>query len=289
MADAPRFSVTIPAFNAEATLAETVGSVHAQSFGDWEIVICNDGSTDGTLSLAERLAADDPRIRVVSQENRGSGGAYNTAVRNARSDLIVMLSADDLLLPEHLEEFDVFIDVHQEASIFSCDGYYEYEDGARETAAPHLKWKDPAVCTLEDLLSACFFDMGTIYRRSVFDAVGGFREDLYAEDYPFFLLAFAKGHRHAYLNRPLAVHRRNRLQKSADHVRTRQADLAAVRAVVGSGFLSPAEMARGKRVIRHLKLNIRVRKVLGALLGPDRSTKVIDRLLRRGSGGRVRR
>ena len=55
MPEAPRFSVTVPAYNAEATLLETVASVQAQTFSDWELVICNDGSMDGTFALADRI------------------------------------------------------------------------------------------------------------------------------------------------------------------------------------------------------------------------------------------
>lgn len=282
MADTPRFSVTVPAYNAGVTLAETVASVQAQTFSCWELIIVDDGSTDDTLPLAERLATEDARIRVVSQKNRGSGGAYNTAVRTARSDLLVMLSADDLLLPDHLFEFDAFITAHPEASVFSCDGYYEYPSGTRKLAAPNVEWADASTCALDDLLWACFFDMGAVYRRTVFDAVGGFRENIYAEDFLFFLLALAKGYRHAYLTKPLAVHRRNALQKSADHLRMRQADLFAVREVMSTGLLDAVELATGRRVVRHLKRNIRIRRVLGALLGLDRSSALIDRVRHRG-------
>ena len=78
--ETPRFSVTVPAYNAERTLAETLESVLAQTFRDWELVVVDDGSTDGTRALAEHFAARDPRVRVFTQENRGSGGAYNAAV-----------------------------------------------------------------------------------------------------------------------------------------------------------------------------------------------------------------
>lgn len=281
MTDAPRFSVTVPAYNAESTLVATVESVLAQSFTDWELVIVDDGSTDGTLALAERLAVQDARIRVVSQHNRGTGGAYNTAVRNAKSDLLVMLSSDDLLLPEHLREFDALITAHPEASVFSCDGYYEYDDGSRMPASPNVRWKDPSTCTLDDLLWACFFDMGTVYRREVFDAVGGFRESIYAEDFLFFLLALARGYRHAYLPKPLAVHRRNANQKSADHLRMRQADLFAVREVIATGLLDATTLATARRVVRRLRWNIRIRKTLMALLGPERSMALIERLRHR--------
>ena len=153
---------------------------------------------------------------MVSQQNRGSGGAYNTAVRSARGDLLVMLSADDLLLPDHLATFDACIRRNPGASVFTSDGWYDYDDGRREAAHPQARWSDPAGCTLEELLQACFYGVGAVYRRAVFDAVGGFREGTYAEDYLFWLLALAHGFRHRHIDRPLSVHRRSTAQKSAE-------------------------------------------------------------------------
>lgn len=267
MSETPRFSVTVPAYNAEATLAETVDSVRAQTFDDWELVICDDGSTDSTLSLAESFAAQDARIRVVSQENRGSGGAYNTAVRSARSDLLVMLSADDLLLPDHLAEMSAFIDAHPEASVFTCDGWYLYNDGRRELANPSAKWGGTTECTLGDLLKACFFGVGAVYRRTFFDTVGGFREDLYAEDYLFWLLALAHGFTHRHLDKPLSVHRRNAAQKSADAIRVRETDVRVIETLLESALLSEADTASALAVRRRLERDIRIRRALYAVLG----------------------
>lgn len=274
----PRFSVTIPAYNAETTLEATIASVREQSFADWELVICDDGSTDGTLALAERLAAADPHIRLVSQENRGSGDAYNTTVRNAQADLLVMLSADDLLLPDHLASMHEFIAENPDAAIFTAGGWYEYEDGTRELSILNEAWAQPAECSLTDLLSACFFGIGAVYRREVFDAVGGFREDIYAEDYLFWLLAMAHGYKHRFLNRPLAVHRRNAEQKSADALKMRHADLRAVREVMDTGLLTQTELSAARRVVRSLKRNIATRRVLGALLGQAVSTRLLNRV-----------
>ena len=281
MTGTPRFSVTIPAYNAESTLAETVDSVRAQTFTDWELVIVDDGSTDSTLALAESFAAKDPRIRVVSQENRGSGGAYNTAVRNTRSDLIVMLSADDLLLPEHLEKFDAFIAENPDAAIFSSGGYYDYDDGVRELCGLHKQWADPSTCATPDLLRACFFNMGAVYRKEIFDAVGGFREDIFAEDYLFFVLAFAKGYRHVYLDVPLAIHRRMSGQKSANAILVRQSELRTIREVMATGLLSPSDYKAAQAAARQRSFNIFVRKVLGIFLGPAGTTRLINRIRRR--------
>lgn len=275
MADSPRFSITIPAYNAAATLGETIDSVLSQSFKDWEIVIVDDGSTDDTRALAERCASRDSRIRVVHQENRGSGGAYNTAVRNARSDLLVMLSADDLLLPEHLSQFDRFVREHSDAAIFTATGYYEYEDGTREPSVLHEAWADSSTCSIHDLLNACFFGTGAVYRREAFDAIGGFREDIYAEDYGFWLGVMVRGFRHRFLNQRLAVHRRNVTQKSADVVRVRQADVRAIQDAIDTGLLSPEQLSVAMKVIRRHRRNIGIRCGLARVLGQKLSGSLL--------------
>ena len=277
VSSSPRFSILVPAYNAESTLAETVASVLAQTFSDWELVIVDDGSTDGARALAEHLAATDHRIRVVSQANRGTGGAYNTAVREARADLLVMLSADDLLLPGHLAEFDRFISANPDAAVFTSDGYFEYEDGRREPQDLNDGWRGSPECGLTDLLGACFFGIGAAFRREVFDAVGGFREDLYAEDYLFWLLALAHGYRHRYLDVPLAVHRRSSVQKSAGALKVRETDVRVIEEVVASGLLSEAQLAAARSSLARLRRNIRIRKTAGAILGPERAERVIRR------------
>lgn len=282
MAESPRFSVTVPAYNASATLAETVESVLAQTFSDWELVIVDDGSTDDTLAIAKRFAEEDPRVRVVSQANCGSGGAYNTAVHAAAADLLVMLSADDLLAPEHLERYDSVVAANPGAAVFTSAGFYEYEDGTREPVGRIGTWASPDRCTLAELFSACFFGVGAVYRRTVYDKVGGFREDLYAEDYLFWLLALAHGFEHRYLDEPLAVHRRNATQKSADAVRMREADIVVIQQVIGSGLLDPEQLTAAQRALARHRRNLSVRKALIAALGPERAATVIERMRGRG-------
>lgn len=277
----PRFSVTIPAYNAEATLAETVASVRAQTFSDWDLVICDDGSTDGTLALAQEMAVADPRIRVVTQANRGSGGAYNTGVREARADLLVMLSADDLLLPDHLAAMNALVAGHPEASVFTCNGYYELPDGTRETANPQVAWADPSRCTLQELLRACWYGVGAAYRRAVFDAVGGFREDIYAEDYLFWLLALAHGFEHRHTGEELSVHRRDGVQKSARAIAMREADAVAIRAVIDSRLLGDDDLTAARSSLARLERNLLLRRSAHRLLGPVTAERLIGRIRRR--------
>ena len=104
MTIAPAASVVTPVWNAAATLAEAVASVRAQTRSDWEMLIIDDGSTDGSRGLAERLAAEEPRIRVLGwTDRRGAAAARNAGIRAARGRVIAFLDADDLWRPEKLE------------------------------------------------------------------------------------------------------------------------------------------------------------------------------------------
>jgi len=96
-------SIIIPAYNAAETIAETVQSVLGQTFSDWEAIIVDDGSTDGTAAIGQGFAEQVARIRCVSQPRSGVSAARNTGTGLARYDWLLFLDADDLLLPFHLK------------------------------------------------------------------------------------------------------------------------------------------------------------------------------------------
>jgi glycosyltransferase involved in cell wall biosynthesis len=77
----------MPAYNVEPYIGEALRSALAQTFIDLEVIVVDDGSTDGTADVAAGVAAADPRVRLVRQENRGLAGARNTALRMARGDV----------------------------------------------------------------------------------------------------------------------------------------------------------------------------------------------------------
>lgn len=101
----PTVSVVIPAYNAEKYIAETLDSVMAQTFTDFEALIVDDGSKDGTVSIAERYVASHPeRIRLIRKPNGGPSSARNAGIKAARGAFIAFNDADDLWLPEKLEK-----------------------------------------------------------------------------------------------------------------------------------------------------------------------------------------
>jgi glycosyltransferase involved in cell wall biosynthesis len=101
----PFVSIVVPAFNSAAYLGEALSSLRAQTLSDIEIIVVDDGSTDGTGDVARRHAAEDPRVRVLTQE-KPSGKpscARNQALRVARGQYIAFLDADDISVPHRLE------------------------------------------------------------------------------------------------------------------------------------------------------------------------------------------
>lgn len=97
----PLFSVVIPVYNRAATICDTIRTVLNQSFGDFEIIVVDDGSTDDPLEAIGAL--DDPRIRVVHQENAGGGSARNRGIDEAQGAYVAFLDSDDFFMPHKLE------------------------------------------------------------------------------------------------------------------------------------------------------------------------------------------
>ena len=103
MTDSQLVSVVVPAYNASATLDETLRSVRSQTHRALEIIVVDDGSTDGTGAIAKQHAAIDDRVQILTQNNAGLAAARNEGWRRARSDVIAFLDADDLWAPTKIE------------------------------------------------------------------------------------------------------------------------------------------------------------------------------------------
>lgn len=104
----PRVSVVMPVYNVEAYVAEAIGSVLRQTMADFELIIVDDGGSDGSMAICRGF--DDPRIRLVSQPNRGLAGARNTGIAHARAPIIGFLDSDDRWLPEKLALHVIHLD-----------------------------------------------------------------------------------------------------------------------------------------------------------------------------------
>jgi glycosyltransferase involved in cell wall biosynthesis len=108
----PTISVCLPVYNAERYVAEAVESILGQTFGDFELLIVDDGSTDGSRRILERYAAGDTRIRLVSRPNGGLVSALNEMLGMARGEFIARMDADDIALPERFERQIAYLRDH---------------------------------------------------------------------------------------------------------------------------------------------------------------------------------
>jgi len=248
----PRFSVVVPAYNAAATLPETLDAILAQEVGDWECVVVDDGSTDSTASIVESYCERDSRFRLVTQANTGTAGAYRTAVAAAVSDLLVICASDDLLLPAHLRVMDDLIRRNPECGIYSCNGQYLYDEtGRRVKVYVASEWRRERSLSFEDVVRDCFFSVGAVFRRSVYAVTGGHRAGVYVDDYDLWLTAMARGVRHRYTPEVLAVHRVSGFQQSANLAKLRASHIEVFRHLLTQETLTPPQRALiGARVAR---------------------------------------
>lgn len=99
----PTFSIIIPSYNRANLLPETIRSVQNQTFGDWECIVVDDGSTDNTKQVVEEIINSDPRIKYIFQENAERSAARNNGFSNSLGEWICFLDSDDLFANNHLE------------------------------------------------------------------------------------------------------------------------------------------------------------------------------------------
>jgi glycosyltransferase involved in cell wall biosynthesis len=143
----PLVSVVTPVWNAAATLPATLASVRAQTLGDWEHLLVDDGSTDGSDRLiAEAVAADPRRRALATGANAGAGVARNLAIRAARGRYVAFLDADDRWRPEKLARQIGFMAAEGHAFAFTA---YQREDAA---GRPLGRVAAPPRVTREELL-----------------------------------------------------------------------------------------------------------------------------------------
>ena len=233
----PKVSVIIPAYNALAYLAETVDSVFKQTFYDWELLIVDDGSSDGTAAWAKQIT--DLRVRLISQKNQGSSVARNTGITAAKGEYIALLDADDLWEPSKLEKQVRFLE--QNPSIGLVDTWTTLiNQKGKSTGRIILSsaegdvWKQ-----LVQFKPVCCCDSTPLIRRSCFDNVGLFNPDLpYLEDLDMWIrLAYV--YEFAAIKEPLVRYRQHPQSKSTNCKGT----LEAFRTIIEKAFESvPAEM-----------------------------------------------
>ncbi len=192
-------SVIMPVFNAEETLQRAVASVQAQDYPDWEVILIEDGSSDGSADLCADLAAADPRIQVLHQpRNSGAAAARNSGLKIARGRYIAFLDADDEWLPEKLSCQLAFMQAR--GAHFSYTGFW------RQRGTERHQVRVPERVDRNRLLKGNVIGCLTaLYDRAHFGTVEMPALRL-RQDFALWLKLLERGEAAHGLDRPLAVH-----------------------------------------------------------------------------------
>ena len=180
--------------NCASTLQDALDSLYSQTFKDFEIVLCDDGSTDGTLAVAEANASIHPCIKLlVNERNLGLNKTLNKCLGHASGEYVARMDGDDISLPDRFAVESSFLDHHPEYAIVSTPMIYFDENGEFGRGTGGF---EPGIKSLET--GSPFCHATCMVRKEAYDSVGGYTESdrlLRYEDYDLWAKMFAKGYR----------------------------------------------------------------------------------------------
>ena len=191
----PKISILMGIYNCADTLPEAIESILAQTVTDWELILCEDGSTDDTLAVAQGFAQahSDRIVLLQNPKNMGLNATLNRCLSVAHGTYIARMDGDDVCVPERFAEELAVLDAEPEIAIVSSDMHFFDESGV---------WgmiRYPEYPQPKDFLSGSpFCHAPCMVRKEAFDAVGGYSVDkklLRVEDYHLWLKMYKAGFR----------------------------------------------------------------------------------------------
>jgi glycosyltransferase involved in cell wall biosynthesis len=185
----PFLSIIIPLYNKEKFVSATIKSVLTQTYTDFEILIVEDCSTDNSKSIACQFISENVKI-IQHEKNKGLSASRNTGIRNANSDYVVFLDADDVLKPNYLEKIFSLIQNFPEASIFATnyEEIFEKEKAITTTLSLKKFEKDGIIPDFfeANLQQPLYCQSSLCVRKNAFEKIGFYDETItYSEDVDF--------------------------------------------------------------------------------------------------------
>lgn len=192
MTNYPRISVIIGVYNCSSTLIEALESLEKQTFKDFKVILCDDGSTDNTLVLAQEWAMTHPNYYVIRNEcNKGLNYTLNHCLEYVDTEFVARMDGDDRSLPNRFEQQVKFLDEHPEYAIVSGPMHYFDENGIFMTG----KGKGE-IFPFDFVAGAPFIHAPAMVRTKAYETVGGYTVDdklLRVEDYHLWFKMYAAG------------------------------------------------------------------------------------------------
>jgi len=198
------FSIVVPLYNKASEIARCLRSALSQTATNFELIVIDDGSTDGGDSVVQSF--QDLRLRFLQQENRGLAQTRNKGIQAARSSIIVFLDADDEWLPNHLDEIARLVRLHPEAGVFATGFWLDRGRGWRRSVCLAQSFMKPDTALIADYFSipdGKILPSASAVRKEALLTTGGYRA-IFGEDVDL-LLRMAAMFPIAYTSKPTAV------------------------------------------------------------------------------------
>jgi glycosyltransferase involved in cell wall biosynthesis len=259
----PRFSVIIPAYQAASFVGDAVESALAQTVPPYEVIVCDDGSTD---ELTEALRPYSGRITLLRKEHGGAASARNVAARSASSDFVAFLDADNVFLPEHLEAVGELAAERPDLDILTTDAYLELDGRVYGRY-----YRGKARFIVEDqrrgIIHQHFIFGNAAMRREALLAVGGYDETVLAEDTDLFLRMILGGSRVGLVDEPLCVYRIRGGTLSSSLPRSLRSGVVVLERASRHPSLTPDELAYLQRELADKRREAELAEAEEALRG----------------------
>jgi len=189
--ESPLVSIVLPFRDAEHTLTECLDSITQQSFGRYELLAIDDGSTDGSAELVKSRARHDARIRYLQQTALGLVTALNRGLSESRTPLVARMDADDLMRPERLACQVDYLQRHLHIDLVASQVRLFPEEAIQAGYAEYVRWQN-ACLTADDIagdiyVESPFAHPSVMFRRKVVQAIGAYRQGNFPEDYDLWL------------------------------------------------------------------------------------------------------
>ncbi len=189
----PLVSVVLPVHNAAGTIARAIASVRAQTFSDWELIVVDDGSTDGTGEIVRASMRTEPRIQLVGQAHAGVAVAANAGAAAACGEFVARMDADDESHPDRLAAQVALLTAMEHRGIGVAGSLVEFggDRAANAGYAMHVDWTNslvtPEAIALNRFVESPLVNPSVMFRRSLVAQHGGYREGDFPEDYELWL------------------------------------------------------------------------------------------------------
>ena len=207
----PLVSVLLPVYNAAATLAEAILSIRSQTLSRWELLVTDDGSTDGSRAIVQRFNQQDPRVRLISQPRAGIVPALNAGLDQSSAPLVARMDADDLAAPDRLERQLEFLERSEEIGLVSSLVEFAGDRSRAAGYALHVDWMNslvhPDEIALNRFIESPFAHPTVLFRRELIERLDGYRSGDFPEDYELWLRWMDAGVRMAKVPRVLLTWR----------------------------------------------------------------------------------